>query len=588
MPVKSIRLQKGAADRETLLDIFQRYVYDLWPLYKKWTNEDFRQQWNTEGWYVTLAALLKDHRLFEGISRVEKACREGRKINHATLEECASNESSLRNIFSTASDEVRRDHMSFVTHAIHLFSQGRMSLYKEASDFLETMSQLPGIRLYIVSEGYPEAQWMKVQNTGVADYIPRGRVLTTGHAAEPTELILTLERARTAVKERKQTLNAEQQQLKYMMSSLSELGDEIDIMAGQGIRMDERVRDMIKKLINDRRSDLIVRRAEAQSEMNLLIHRENCLDCVEAIVDRMREKKRVTFYAGVIRAIFHDPISPRDQLVSWDKLVSDSPSREKIKFAMIGDRNRNDIIPPQELLGKERVLTIRMLSEKYFDEDDQPPQPATYTVSTLAQAKAILLSRVAWDGIRCTAEPPFFNYVVAADREESEHKPKSSEDEQKIGIVHVLFGVDMAEYSLIHRVFASILCEFLRRATKIECQNIAKIILDMACAETHPQCIRRSILTICAIVKGNAFDAFTPDMKGELLARLVKGATLAVKLGATAQMPQNYRFFHKAVELSMEVLETLRASSDRNLRPIANDGYGAIKKDIEKYGFGKP
>ncbi len=588
VPIKSIKLLGRAEDREKLLDFFQRYVYDLWPLYKKWTNEDFRQQWNTEGWYVTLAALLKYPKLFDEISRVEKTCGNVREIDRMTLlEKCANSESHLRDMFSTARDEVRRDHMSFVTHAIHVFSKGRMSLYKEAFDFLETMNQLPGIRLYIVSEGIPESQWMKVQNTGLAEYIPRGRVLTTGHAAEPTELNMTLNRARTAVSERKQTLDAEQKHLASMVLLFAELDNAFEILNGQGIDVDKRFRDRIEKFINDRKKNLISRQVRVQNEMDLLNHRMDCLDCLAAIVDRMREKRRVTFYAGVFRAILHDPISPRDQLILWDKLVSDSPSREKMKFAMIGDRNKNDIVPPQELLGKENILTIRMLSEKYFEEDGESQQTATYTVNTLAQAKAILLSRVAWEGIKCTFEPPFFNYFVVTDPKEREQKPRSNEDAPKIGIDHVLFGIDMVEYSLIHRVFASILCEFLRKEVALKNEDVARIIFDIVCDERHPQCIRRSMLTISMIVKGNAFDTFSLDTRPKLLTRLINGTKLAVQLGAPAQPAENYRFFHKAVELSMEVIKLLQNHSDRNIFTIASGGYVDIMRDIKKYRFGE-
>jgi hypothetical protein len=189
----------------------------------------------------------------------------------------------------------------------------------------------------------------------------------------------------------------------------------------------------------------------------------------------MAKKGGLSFYAGVVRAILRNPESPREELRSFGHLIDGNVRHEELKFAMIGDRQTNDIEPPSRLLGPGHMVTVRLLSGSYAEKE--PPQakyefPPTFLADTLAQAKALLLCKNTWDSIRCIGDPPAFNWDV--DFGNPGFFPRSPAGTAKggeiadlrIGIDHILYGIAYTKdaQSITSRVCAGVLAEHLSRS----------------------------------------------------------------------------------------------------------------------------
>ena len=141
-----------------------------------------------------------------------------------------------------------------------------------------------------------------------------------------------------------------------------------------------------------------------------------------------------------------------------------------MKFAMLGDRYDNDIDPPIRLLTKQKLLTLKLQSEKYWKNNSmQYAQTAPdFIVYTLAQAKAILLDPSNWQAKACADDPPVFNWTISKEIDKIDtYEVENDLDDQSngaiVGLSLLLDGINMPsqEYPTSHRICARILAEYI-------------------------------------------------------------------------------------------------------------------------------
>lgn len=219
------------------------------------------------------------------------------------------------------------------------------------------------------------------------------------------------------------------------------------------------------------------------------------VDFVQRVITRMGLKGYL--YPGAIRAILRSPASPRSQLRHFEKLIEPSSPNNKLKFAMIGDRQTKDMQPPAELLGKH-IVTIRLHSLGYaVDEEekaadrkaDPPPQ---FLADTLAQAKAILLHKDTWKFIQCTSDPPIFNCKVEVSPADF-YPEKGDTEVSRIGLDYIICGCKIA-YRMTRRICAGILVEHLVQSEEKARQAVLAPYLSPGSATRPPVAERATLL----------------------------------------------------------------------------------------------
>jgi hypothetical protein len=206
------------------------------------------------------------------------------------------------------------------------------------------------------------------------------------------------------------------------------------------------------------------------NEMNNLARQEHRLEMqikaaifVDLVLNRMASKEGRAFYAAVIRAILRNPESPREELRSFAHLIDDRLKKAKMKFAMVGDRQDNDIAAPTAVMGVNNILTIRLRSGTYARKQEGSDKatrfPPRFVAETLAQVKAILLCQDAWKSVQLKGDPPVFDWKV--DFENREFGPSS--DKFQIGLNYLLYGIRYAtdRNSIIRKVCVGVLLEHL-------------------------------------------------------------------------------------------------------------------------------
>ncbi len=398
---------------EPLGEFFDKNIYSLWSVFKLMGRGDFRQQWNHHGWYASFIILAHEPGLLEDLVNGSKhfvALCEENPWEQARDNYGQQNIESLQKtiwwqMFANKYDEVLKLYGDLIKTAQANFEGVELTPYKEARDFLKSLKDSGAFYLYVVSEGDPATQWLKLKSTGLADFIGRDHLLTTGEAAEP-------------VKERQQ-LSDEQNAISKQYTEAVRRQQSADqrVFDSGGLH-----RVLVARLRNNEASARIAselsRRSQAD-EMELpsleaatrrLELYQQAILFANAVITRMAKKRGKPFYAAVVRAILRKPHSPLNELRNFSRLMDKPRNQEMIKFAMIGDRQDNDIDPPSELLGREHLLSIRIRSERDSKQTKNKEFPPNYIVESLAQAKAIILSKNTWDHIWCKDAPPIFNW----------------------------------------------------------------------------------------------------------------------------------------------------------------------------------
>jgi hypothetical protein len=173
-----------------------------------------------------------------------------------------------------------------------------------------------------------------------------------------------------------------------------------------------------------------------------------------------------------------NPARPLDTLRNLHAIRREEAGTDRMKLAMIGDRETKDLRPPEELLADRQthrpwgLVTIRLLSGRYAKDSREDPDRREaghpqFLAPTLAHVKAILLSRDTWKDIPCLQrEPSLFNWGV--DCEHPTRIPADPEDDsESIGIDYLLEGMSMpsSKFPVISSICATFLAEYVGRCS---------------------------------------------------------------------------------------------------------------------------
>ena len=351
--------------------------------------------------------------------------------------------------------------------AQNAFLSVRMYPFREAFDLLESLRQSGQFQLYVVSEGNPDTQWEKIQNAGLDEFFDRDHVLTTGDAAEPVEELAKLRIAHRKLESERDNLVGDIAQLVQVRASVFDLQDAIVRACDRDGLSDflGRCRGAIKEAVLGHVEQIGEDIRLCDLRLVEVDRRLKTADFVEKVIHRMAKKEGIPFYSAVLRAILRSPLHPREKLRSFHSLLDPVSPGGKTKFAMVGDRQKKDVEPPLTLLGKDRILTMRLLSDKYAVTEGQDThvdlQPH-YIIETLAQAKLLLLSKQAWKGVHCIGDPCVFHCWITG---LGDHPPgiEAGGISQPVDWKYVICGINMVEeeFDIIRQVCCGVLHEHI-------------------------------------------------------------------------------------------------------------------------------
>lgn len=454
---------------ESEIEYFENRIYSLHPLFTTMGKGDFRQVWNHAGWYAAYLVFRGNDDLAERVA-----------VGWQSLETSSRHGDAIRKKrwwrdFEHSYDEVLRRYAESIRAAQAEFRNRPLSPLKETRDFLRSLRDTQACRLYVVSEGDPATQWLKICLAGLSDFFTQDQVLTTGDAAQPVKELTALLDERNRLDRDLESIDAKRLSQEQELVSLAGMKAMVlRRLNGEALSAINTVRDLIEeqeRRIPDDYYD------KARNSVDRLKTEIRATEFSELVLKRVQEKRVLSFYAAVVRAILREPDFPREALRSFDQLLGKKPIISKLKFAMIGDRQKNDIAPPSELLGDHGILTIRLLCGQYaIDEppaDTDTPQPQ-FIVGTLAQAKAILLSKIPWQTVKCMGDPPLFNWAVDLVNPDAwPRKTGDKIDDAVIGLNYILHGIRYSDDSTATRKICSgVLAEHLVRYPK----DISKVI----------------------------------------------------------------------------------------------------------------
>ena len=500
-------LPHDCRDVAEALEFFSTHVYDPWPVFSALGLGDFRQQWNLPAWYVTYIALgqRENGGLARAITGLGKRLPERAAVREARR--LLPGEKWVSRFWTEYGKALDRD-QDKVAEAMEAFWSVRMRPLKEARDFLHSLRRSGAFGLYVVSEGDPQTQWRKIQQTGLDEFFEQQRVLTTGDAAEPTIDRQGLA-GETALVQRELTeTQLELEQLRCRHEELARIQMDIDV----GIQLEGHQtavpRDVIDEHIAQLKNEIVTgtRRERGLRES------VDAVRLVDRVLTRMSRKGGISFYAAAIRAILRDPKFPLSALKNFSRLlapVDEVDEKARIKVAMIGDRQSADVEPPVRLLSADQILTIRLNSGKYATDEpvsEMWPQPPRYVADTLAQAKTILLTHQAWQDTKCTADPRIFCLTIDTARPDVMPDEDGWEGPQcAVGLNHVLCGVSMDpdEYEVVHRICFEILWEHLVHSQPDERAALLTPFLGVPDDEDPYSGLYRRVRLLCAFAKSD-------------------------------------------------------------------------------------
>jgi phosphoglycolate phosphatase-like HAD superfamily hydrolase len=465
----SVYLKQGTGG-EGVVAFFEEHVYDMWPLFKALRLGDFRQEWNHMGWYTTYIVLSANAALRTEMMKWWLELDERSREDETTLEACAGRARWLKD-FSNSYNRTADRCNNAISCAQEAFSSGTMRPFKEVPDLLRSLALTGAFSLYIVSEGHPETQWLKTVSMGLDQFFDRQHVLTTGDVAEPTQEWRQLAKEQETLAANAAKIRADYEDLKGRLAVLGDVDDALVVELEKSSFRD----GLRKAVIEPPREEIAGKLRDLRSKLDEVDRQQRTATFVRAVLTRMAYKRGVSFYAAVVRSILRNPQSPLDELRSFRNLIDATAPSTTLKFAMIGDRPDNDIEPVIRLLGRDRVLTVRLLSEKYAER--QPPRQRgsyepSYVAHSAAQVKAILMAKAPWNEVGCTSDPRVFTWRIDVDN--PAHEPDSPDvAEPRVGLDYVICGIQMLpeDFEVIYKVCSGVFAEHVVHGTNRE-QNI--------------------------------------------------------------------------------------------------------------------
>ncbi len=270
---------------------------------------------------------------------------------------------------------------------------GLFSIYPDASNFLQNLSQRDGHTLYIVTEGDEFIQRLKFRRLGLERYIALRRLVTTDDLCHPPQL----------------------RQLRTLATVLEErLGRESNPRRTRYGRHSTSPRTALERQRASQHVEFALANAGTSDPLAFL---DSALAAVRFLAGRIsivRLKGHPAFLPLLIHSIWRSPSDPHK---GFRQVFSNAPlPPRRLKLAVVGDRYDADLYPALSLLG-DAAITVRLRRGKYEREylgDDlaaeRKPSP-TATFETLRDAKQMLTDERVWARAR-PVDPPSLASLV--------------------------------------------------------------------------------------------------------------------------------------------------------------------------------
>ncbi len=480
------------ADTDELVSLFKDYVYDMHEVFAAigdllGLHNDFRQEWNNQGWYSVLLTLARNEAkrgkqtnvpsykafLGEYKNRLEKIKKSNKNTEQLQQkkDQIRQTKADLIHKFRNDIAKTEKECRDIILRIQSEFKNIRMRSFKEARDLLVSLKESEAFSLYIVSEGHYETQAHKIQAMGLDDIFEPQKILTTSDAANTAAILMRLAGEIETIRK---DLEAYQSKERADLSRLSEVNDLKNelLIEHHGERL--RIMNATDRIFREKEENLREEVYLNRKKMEALKNQLASANCVKQILEQMAQKAGYIFYAAVIRSILYNPDNPLEYLRQTEKLIGRPDTIRKMKFAMIGDRPGNDIAPPLKLLGGRRLLTARLRSGKYSADlgaqgTGRPEEQPMFDVATLAHVKAHLLQKENWNRVECIFAPRFFDRkIVFRDDQGSDDSRKPRYERRKTSrevlFDDVLHGIEMNPHMVTSRVCTGVMIEFIQNA----------------------------------------------------------------------------------------------------------------------------
>ena len=461
------------------IDFFEENVYELWPIYKELKLGDFRQKWNHKGWYITYILLRSKEPIKESIKDSVKDIKNLSK-NPEAINEVLNNSDWVRD-FLLEYAYIKEKYSELIDIAIQKFNDVKLYPFKEAFDFVKSLNDSGAYHLYVVSEGDSDTQWLKLRSTGLAEYFPREKVLTTDDAGNLNVQKIILAKEEGYIENKIQDIRSKQRSSETSNDSFSKFKREFaKKLWGELKKSSSPLSNNIKEYwhqgtIKFEEEQFTNWDVLLDIDMKLYEERRKTVRFIRDLLNRMSTKGGVTFYAAAIKAILTNPHNPLESLRDFEKLIDKDKNTSPLKFSMIGDRQENDIQPVIKLMGRKRILAMRLLSGKYYKREkisdtkysDYDPDIALHS---LAHAKALLLSENTWKEKYCTCDTQFYCLNLEFDSEKRYTTPSPNKllnpetISVPVGLNIILTGIMMPAiiFPLTNKICRQILQEYIR------------------------------------------------------------------------------------------------------------------------------
>ncbi|MBD3418582.1 MAG: HAD hydrolase-like protein [Chitinivibrionales bacterium] len=494
--------KKDLCPLNTAIDYFQKYVYNLWPLYKKYKIGNFRQHWNHAGWYAGLLVFLMHKTCFNDMKKWY-AREDISETDTDKLKKMKVSDIDWLPNFKSYYDSTIKEYQNEIQRAQHVFNQTKIYPYGGVIDFLESLRLTDAFELYVVTEGETDTQRMKITNSGLKKYFDENHVLTTSDAGEPIRELEKLAWETDLLVSESEEAKHSYEKAQSSLEDLNRLSD--DVL--QRLLDNNEYESEIKQIVDPHKKKLLKLRKTKEAQKKRIVEILEVAKFAKAVINRLAQKSGKAYYAAVIRAILRDPFRALEELKSFENLMNDVPPENRMKFVMIGDRQDNDIEWPKKLLG-EKLLAIRVISSKYAKDPKQkesatagvePKYQPDYIVHTIEQAKLLLLNKNIWDEIKCIQNTPVFDWRIEYSPSNWRSKTSTIASTPSIGMEYILLGIELhtTRYGLIHKICSRVLCDFLATLSDSEVSIVLGGVLDSA-----KSCVARKAGVLNVISKG--------------------------------------------------------------------------------------
>lgn len=484
---------------ETIKD-FNKYVYGLWPIYNNAKIGNFRQKWNHPGWYICLLVFASDDNLFNRI-KIWYQKNEIEKRNNNNIIILSKTDIEWVADFKEAYYEIEEKYYNLIQKTRNIFSETKIYPFRGVFDFLISLKQTNSCELYIVTEGEPETQWLKIVNSGLDLFFDRNHILTTSDAGEYSSEVEKLKWEKGQLKFELDNVKFEKEKTDESLNKIHKLEDDLYTR----FYHDNDSKKYIKILIEKHTKDLISIKNLTETKEERIKKILIVTVFVQKVIDRLSQKGGKAFYSAVIRAIINNPKNALTELRSFENLIKDAHVEDRMKFVMIGDRQDNDIGWPKALLDKN-ILAIRLISGKYAKDPEQNEAMTEkvneklrpdYIVHTLSQAKLLLLNKDIWTGIPCLWNIPVFDWQI--DLKNINREAEVVDYVPYIGLEYILLGMELhkPKYELTNNICSGVFCDYLLTKSGNEITNILIKIFN-----SENNCVGRKASVLFEFIRG--------------------------------------------------------------------------------------